>query len=125
MELKEKLSSEGVTFNTETDTEVLTALIDYYYDNDPVVAIEKAIKDVRGSYALAIVFKDQDKLFAVRKDLPLIVGYGKDEYFVASDISAIINYTNRYSLLDENEIVVLDFDGIKIVKDGKEIKKKY
>ena len=123
MELKEKLSSEGVTFNTETDTEVLTALIDYYYDNDPVVAIEKAIKDVRGSYALAIVFKDQDKLFAVRKDLPLIVGYGKDEYFVASDISAIINYTNRFSLLDENEIVVLDFDGIKIVKDGKEIKK--
>ena len=123
MELKEKLSSEGVTFNTETDTEVLTALIDYYYDNDPVVAIEKAIKDVRGSYALAIVFKDQDKLFAVREDLPLIVGYGKDEYFVASDISAIINYTNRYSLLDENEIVVLDFDGIKIVKDGKEIKK--
>ncbi len=123
MELKEKLSSEGVTFNTETDTEVLTALIDYYYDNDPVVAIEKAIKDVRGSYALAIVFKDQDKLFAVRKDLPLIVGYGKNEYFVASDISAIINYTNRYSLLDENEIVVLDFDGIKIVKDGKEIKK--
>lgn len=123
MELKEKLSSEGVTFNTETDTEVLTALIDYYYDSDPVVAIEKAIKDVRGSYALAIVFKDQDKLFAVRKDLPLIVGYGKDEYFVASDISAIINYTNRYSLLDENEIVVLDFDGIKIVKDGKEIKK--
>lgn len=123
MELKEKLSSEGVTFNTETDTEVLTALIDYYYDNDPVAAIEKAIKDVRGSYALAIVFKDQDKLFAVRKDLPLIVGYGKDEYFVASDISAIINYTNRYSLLDENEIVVLDFDGIKIVKDGKEIKK--
>lgn len=123
MELKEKLSSEGVTFNTETDTEVLTALIDYYYDSDPVVAIEKAIKDVRGSYALAIIFKDQEKLFAVRKDLPLIVGYGKDEYFVASDISAIINYTNRYSLLDENEIVTLDFNGISVVKDGKEIKK--
>lgn len=123
MELKKKLSGEGVLFKTETDTEVLTALIDYYYDNDPIMAIERAINDVRGSYALAIVFKDQDKLFAVRKDLPLIVGYGKDEYFVASDISAIINYTNRYSLLDENEIVVLDFDGIKIVKDGNEIKK--
>lgn len=123
MELKKKLSGEGVLFKTETDTEVLTALIDYYYDNDPIMAIGRAINDVRGSYALAIVFKDQDKLFAVRKDLPLIVGYGKDEYFVASDISAIINYTNRYSLLDENEIVVLDFDGIKIVKDGKEIKK--
>lgn len=123
MELKKKLSGEGVTFKTETDTEVLTALIDYYYDNDPVVAIEKAIKDVRGSYALAIIFKDQDKLFAVRKDLPLIVGYGDKEYFVASDISAIINYTNRYSLLDENEIVTLDFNGISVVKDDKEIKK--
>lgn len=123
MELKKKLSGEGVLFKTETDTEVLTALIDYYYDNDPIMAIERAINDVRGSYALAIVFKDQEKLFAVRKDLPLIVGYGKDEYFVASDISAIINYTNRYSLLDENEIVTLDFNGIKIVKDGKEIKK--
>jgi len=123
MELKKKLSGEGVLFKTETDTEVLTALIDYYYDNDPIMAIERAINDVRGSYALAIIFKDQDKLFAVRKDLPLIVGYGDKEYFVASDISAIINYTNRYSLLDENEIVTLDFNGIKIVKDGKEIKK--
>lgn len=123
MELKKKLSGEGVLFKTETDTEVLTALIDYYYDNDPIMAIERAINDVRGSYALAIIFKDQDKLFAVRKDLPLIVGYGKDEYFVASDISAIINYTNRYSLLDENEIVTLDFNGISVVKDDKEIKK--
>lgn len=123
MELKKKLSGEGVLFKTETDTEVLTALIDYYYDNDPIMAIGRAINDVRGSYALAIVFKDQDKLFAVRKDLPLIVGYGKDEYFVASDISAIINYTNRYSLLDENEIVTLDFNGISVVKDDKKIKK--
>lgn len=123
MELKKKLSGEGVLFKTETDTEVLTALIDYYYDNDPIMAIERAINDVRGSYALAIIFKDQDKLFAVRKDLPLIVGYGDKEYFVASDISAIINYTNRYSLLDENEIVTLDFNGISVVKDDKEIKK--
>ena len=123
MELKKKLSGEGVLFKTETDTEVLTALIDYYYDNDPIMAIERTINDVRGSYALAIIFKDQDKLFAVRKDLPLIVGYGDKEYFVASDISAIINYTNRYSLLDENEIVTLDFNGISVVKDDKEIKK--
>lgn len=122
-ELKEKLSSEGVLFKTETDTEVLTALIDYYYDNDPIMAIEKTIKEVRGSYALAIIFRDQDKLFAVRKDLPLIVGYGEDEYFVASDISAIINYTNRYSLLEENEIVTLDFDGISVVKEGKKVEK--
>ena len=122
-ELKEKLIKEGVKFNTETDTEVLTALIDYYYDKDPVKAIEKAIKEVRGSYASAIIFKDQDKLFAIRKDLPLIIGYGEKEYFIASDISAIIKYTNKYSLLEENEIATLDFDGITVVKNNKKIKK--
>ena len=122
-ELKEKLIKEGVKFNTETDTEVLTALIDYYYDKDPVKAIEKAIKEVRGSYASAIIFEDQDKLFAIRKDLPLIIGYGEKEYFIASDISAIINYTNKYSLLEENEIATLDFDGIVVVKNKKKIKK--
>ena len=122
-ELKEKLITEGVKFNTETDTEVLTALIDYYYDKDPVAAIEKALKEVRGSYASAIIFEDQDKLFAIRKDLPLIIGYGDKEYFIASDISAIINYTNKYSLLEENEIAILDFDGITVVKNNKKIKK--
>ncbi len=122
-ELKEKLITEGVKFNTETDTEVLTALIDYYYDKDPVEAIEKALKEVRGSYASAIIFEDQDKLFAIRKDLPLIIGYGDKEYFIASDISAIINYTNKYSLLEENEIAILDFDGITVVKNNKKIKK--
>ena len=122
-ELKEKLIKEGVKFNTETDTEVLTALIDYYYDKDPIVAIEKAIKEVRGSYASAIIFEDQNKLFAIRKDLPLIIGYGDKEFFIASDISAIINYTNKYSLLEENEIATLDFDGITVVKNNKKIKK--
>ena len=122
-ELKEKLIKEGVKFNTETDTEVLTALIDYYYDKDPIKAIEKAIKEVRGSYASAIIFDDQDKLFAIRKDLPLIIGYGEKEYFIASDISAIIKYTNKYSLLEENEIATLDFEGITVVKNKKKIKK--
>ncbi len=122
-ELKEKLIKTGVVFKSDTDSEVLAALINYYYDNDPVLAIEKAIKDVKGSYALGIIFADQDKLFAVRKDLPLIIGYGEKEFFIASDISAIIKYTNKYSLLDENEIAVLDFDGIVVTKAGKKIEK--
>ena len=122
-ELKEKLIKIGVVFKSDTDSEVLAALINYYYDNDPVLAIEKAIKDVKGSYALGIIFADQDKLFAVRKDLPLIIGYGEKEFFIASDISAIIKYTNKYSLLDENEIAVLDFDGIVVTKAGKKIEK--
>lgn len=122
-ELKEKLLKTGVVFKSDTDSEVLAALINYYYDNDPVLAIEKAINDVKGSYALGIIFADQDKLFAVRKDLPLIIGYGENEFFIASDISAIIKYTNKYSLLDENEIAVLDFDGIVVTKAGKKIEK--
>lgn len=122
-ELKEKLLKTGVVFKSDTDSEVLAALINYYYVNDPVLAIEKAIKDVKGSYALGIIFADQDKLFAVRKDLPLIIGYGENEFFIASDISAIIKYTNKYSLLDENEIAVLDFDGIVVTKAGKKIEK--
>lgn len=122
-ELKEKLIKTGVVFKSDTDSEVLAALINYYYDNDPVLAIEEAIKDVKGSYALGIIFADQDKLFAVRKDLPLIIGYGEKEFFIASDISAIIKYTNKYSLLDENEIAVLDFDGIVVTKAGKKIEK--
>ncbi len=122
-ELKEKLIKIGVVFKSDTDSEVLAALINYYYDNDPVLAIEKAIKDVKGSYALGIIFADQDKLFAVRKDLPLIIGYGEKEFFIASDISAIIKYTDKYSLLDENEIAVLDFDGIVVTKAGKKIEK--
>lgn len=122
-EIKEKLIKTGVVFKSDTDSEVLAALINYYYDNDPVLAIEKAIKDVKGSYALGIIFADQDKLFAVRKDLPLIIGYGEKEFFIASDISAIIKYTNKYSLLDENDIAVLDFDGIVVTKAGKKIEK--
>lgn len=122
-EIKEKLIKTGVVFKSDTDSEVLAALINYYYDNDPVLAIEEAIKDVKGSYALGIIFADQDKLFAVRKDLPLIIGYGEKEFFIASDISAIIKYTNKYSLLDENEIAVLDFDGIVVTKAGKKIEK--
>lgn len=122
-EIKEKLIKTGVVFKSDTDSEVLAALINYYYDNDPVLAIEKAIKDVKGSYALGIIFADQDKLFAVRKDLPLIIGYGEKEFFIASDISAIIKYTNKYSLLVENEIAVLDFDGIVVTKAGKKIEK--
>lgn len=121
-ELKVELKKDGYLFNSETDTEVAAALIDRYYDKDPVLAIEMAIKKIKGSYAFGILFKDSDKLYAVRKDSPLIVGYGDDEVYIASDIAAIINYTKQYSLLDENEIVEIG-DAVKVTKDGKEIEK--
>lgn len=121
-ELRSKLENEGVIFYSQTDTEVACALINKYYDGDAVLAIEKAIDEVIGSYALCVLFDDSDKLYAVRKDSPLIVGFGSDEFYVASDIAAIISYTNKYILLDENEIVEIDSD-VVITKDGKKVNK--
>ena len=120
-ELKEKLIEEGVKFNSNTDTEVVAALINKYYENDMVDAINRAIKDLKGSYALAIISDDEDKLYAVRCQSPLILGIGEEEFFVTSDIGAILKYTNKYSLLGENEIVIISRDNYSITKDGKEI----
>lgn len=122
-ELREKLKKEGVTFNSETDTEVITALINKYYENDSVEAINKALDEVKGSYALGILFQGSDDLYAVRKDSPLIVGLGKDENFIASDIAAIIDYTNKYLLLEEREIAHITKDKVTITKDGKTVEK--
>lgn len=122
-ELKQKLLNEGVNFNSDTDTEVACAIINKYYEGDPVTAITKALEEIKGSYAFGIMFEDIDKLYAVRKDSPLIIGTNSNENYIASDIAAIINYTNKYILLEENEIVELTSENIKAYKDGKEIKK--
>ena len=122
-ELREKLKKEGVTFNSETDTEVVAALINKYYDNSQIEAINKALKEIKGSYALGILFQGSDCLYAVRKDSPLIVGLGEDENFIASDIAAIIDYTNKYFLLEENEIAEMSRDKVEITKDGKKVEK--
>lgn len=122
-ELREKLKKEGVTFNSETDTEVVAALINKYYENNQVEAINKALNEVKGSYALGILFQGSDCLYAVRKDSPLIVGLGEDENFIASDIAAIIDYTNKYFLLEENEIAKISKDKVEITKDGEKVEK--
>ncbi len=122
-ELKQKLINEGIKFNSDTDTEVACAIINKYYDSDPIDAITKALEEIKGSYAFGIIFEDIDKLYAVRKDSPLIIGTSTNENYIASDIAAIISYTNKYILLEENEIVELTSDSIKAYKDGKEIKK--
>ena len=122
-ELREQLISEGVEFKSATDTEVMAALINKYYDGNVLDAINKATKEVLGSYALGVVAKGINKLYAVRKDSPLIVGIGEDEYFIASDIAAIISYTNKYILLEENEVVELDFGSMKITKNDDVVEK--
>lgn len=122
-ELREKLKKEGITFYSETDTEVVAALINKYYDKDPIEAINQALKEVKGSYALGILFQESDDLYAVRKDSPLIIGIGKEENFIASDIAAIIDYTNQYYLLEEGEIAHITKDKIEVTKDGKVVEK--
>lgn len=122
-ELREKLKKEKVIFYSETDTEVVAALINKYYDNDPVEAINQALKEVKGSYALGVLFQESDDLYAVRKDSPLIVGLGKDENFIASDIAAIIDYTNQYYLLEEGEVAHITKAKIEVTKDGKVVEK--
>ena len=122
-ELREKLKKEKVMFYSETDTEVVAALINKYYDNDPVEAINQALKEVKGSYALGVLFQESDDLYAVRKDSPLIVGLGKDENFIASDIAAIIDYTNQYYLLEEGEVAHITKAKIEVTKDGKVVEK--
>ncbi len=120
-ELKEKLIKKGVKFASDTDSEVIAALIDFYYSDNPYKAIEKAIAELNGSYALGIIFDDQKKLFAVRCESPLILGVSDGEYFIASDIGAILKYTRNYVLLGKNEIATIDKNGYSIIKNGKNV----
>lgn len=113
--IKDFLSEAGYTFESQTDTEIVAKLLDYYYDGNPVETIIKMISEIEGSYALGILFADfPDRIFAVRKDSPLIVGVGKDENFIASDVPAIIKYTRDYFLLESDEIVTLTKDNIYV-----------
>lgn len=118
-ELKSKYS-----FKSDTDSERIAALIDSFYDGtNPVEAIDKAIHKLKGSYAIGVIFEGVSKIYGVRKDAPLVLGIGSKEHFIASDISAIIDYTNKYIYLDDNEIVEADKD-FNIYYDGVIIKKK-
>ncbi|CCC57659.1 glutamine--fructose-6-phosphate transaminase (isomerizing) [Caloramator australicus] len=115
LKLKEWLISLGYEFKTETDTEVVPHLIDYFYDGDIVKATMQAVSKIEGSYALGIVCsKEPDKLIAVRKDSPLIVGKGNGENFIASDIPAVLPYTRDVYLLDNREMAVLTKDNVEI-----------
>ena len=111
--LKEKLAAKGYTFESETDTEVLVKLIDSCYHGEPLQALHEALGMVRGSYALAVLFRDfPETIFAVKKESPLIVGWGEGENFVASDIPALLKYTRDYSVLEEGDLAVVEADGI-------------
>lgn len=125
MKLRKKLEAKGYVFVSETDTEVLAHLLDYYYQGNPLEAIVKVLYRVEGSYALGILFKDfPEEIYAVRKDSPLIVGQGKEGNFIASDVPAILKYTRDVYFIDNQEIVKLTKDSLNFYNiDEEEVQK--
>lgn len=118
MELKDFLISKGRTFLSDTDTEVVAQLLDYKYNGNPLETIDSVMAELKGSFALGIMFKDfPDRVFAVRRESPLIVGVAEGECFIASDVPAILQYTRDYYLLDHDEIVTLSPDGVSFVDE--------
>ena len=126
LELKEKLQKEGHKFTSQTDTEVIAHLIEKFYSGDIVEAVRKALKKLRGSYAMAVIHKDEPaKLVGARCDSPLIVGVGQGENFLASDVPAVLDHTKDVIYLNNREIAVLTKDHV-LVKDfeGRKINRK-
>ena len=125
-ELKNKLINVGYKFNSDTDTEVLCAYIDYEYtnstDKDMINVLSKCLDVFKGSYAVVVIVKDiKDKLFIIKKDSPLVIGIGNKENFIASDISAFIDNTSEYVYLEDDNIGVISSDVVLLYKDNKKI----
>ncbi len=119
--VKNKLTSKGVNFASETDTEVIAQMLEYYYDGDVMSTINKVVSKVEGSYALAIICKDTpDILYAVKKDNPLIVGLGTSENYIASDIPAILAKTRDIYRLSDGEVAILTTDNVSVYNSDNE-----
>ncbi len=123
MELRAKMERKGFAFRSETDTEVVAMMLDYYNTGDPVETIIKVMHRVEGSYALGIMFKElPGKMFAARKNSPLIVGKGTDGNYIASDVPAILKYTRDVYYIKDEEIAEITEDGISFFNiDAEEI----
>ncbi|MDZ4230920.1 MAG: glutamine--fructose-6-phosphate transaminase (isomerizing), partial [Dehalococcoidales bacterium] len=120
--LKKLLVSEGHRFVSETDTEVIPHLIEKYYDGDLVKAVAAALADIEGSYAVIVLRAGEPGLVAIRKDNPLIIGVSDRENFIASDVPAILDYTDRVIYLEDGDIGVVTKDEIKISRNGAVVK---
>ena len=122
MEIKEWLiHDKHVTFKSETDSEVIAHLIDFYYEGDLLDAVYKAVDRMEGAYAIGVIAKNEpNRLIAVRKDSPLIVGLGENENFIASDIPALLKYTRNMMLIENDEFVDLNKDEVKIYNSLKQ-----
>ncbi len=125
-ELRERLEKAGHTFQSQTDTETAVHLIESYYEGDLEAAVRRAVRDIQGSYAFAVITsKEPDKVVAARQESPLVIGIGTDENFVASDIPALLKHTNRVTYVMDGEVVTItpravritDFDGKPVARE--------
>ena len=115
MEIKEFLQEKGVVFHSDTDTEVVAQLLDYYYRGDILDAVQKVLHRIEGSYGLGIICSEHpEQLIAARKDSPLVLGYGDGFNMMASDVTALIKYTRDVSYMENGEIAVLTRQGIQV-----------
>ncbi|MGM0502091.1 MAG: glutamine--fructose-6-phosphate transaminase (isomerizing), partial [Bacillota bacterium] len=123
--LKKELKDKGYEFYSETDTEVIPNLLQEYYEGDLAAAVRKTIDRLEGSYALGVISKEEpDEIIAVRQDSPLIIGLSDGEYFIGSDIPAILRHTNQVYILDDGEMAVVKRDGVQLsTTDGEELEK--
>ena len=122
-EIKSDLMSKGYVFESETDTEVVCALLDYMYrtDKDILKCVRKLGSVVEGSYALGIICDDcKDSIFVAKKNSPLIIGLNGDEKFIASDVPAILDKTNKYIILEDGDYAQIDADNVRVFAEGKE-----
>lgn len=116
MEIKSWLQEDkNIHFKSETDSEVIAHLVDFYYEGDLLEAVNKAVRRMEGAYAIGVIAKDEPgRLIAVRKDSPLVVGIGEQERFIASDIPALLKYTRKILLIENDEVVDLRKDSVTI-----------
>jgi glucosamine--fructose-6-phosphate aminotransferase (isomerizing) len=119
--LKQQLEDEGHNFVSETDTEVIPHLIEKYYEGDLEKAVESALGDIEGSYAIIVMTAGEPKLVIAKKDSPIIIGKGDRENFVASDVPAVLDYSNRVIYLEDGDIGVVTADSVSVKRQGIEV----
>jgi glucosamine--fructose-6-phosphate aminotransferase (isomerizing) len=123
LQLREQLTKEGHKFCSDTDTEVIPHLIEKYFKDDLQEAVSKAIGDISGSYAFVAIHADWDGMVVARNESPLILGVGDKENLVASDVPAVLDYTDRVIYLEDGDVGVITGDEVKCFRDGKQIKR--
>jgi glutamine---fructose-6-phosphate transaminase (isomerizing) len=115
--LKEQLISEGHLFFSETDTEVIPHLIEKYYRGELTQAVESALRDIKGTFAIAVLKEGHDTLVAARKESPLVIGIGDSEKYVASDVPALLNYTNKVIYLEDGDIATISKEAVRVTRN--------